>query len=94
MKHLVEIELGIVEIAKAKWSYVDQYGDLRYGEQEHITFLTAEGELKEFSTYEEWFNTLPANVKSYHIGHIHHDHIGHSGYRFETRDTGKITLVL
>lgn len=94
MKHNVEIELGIVEVINANWAGVDQFGQCYHGKKEHVTFLTAEGELKEFSTWEEWINTLPANAKFYRIGYTTNDCSGRRGYRFETRDTRKVTLVL
>lgn len=94
MKHIVEIELGLVEVTTARYSYVDQYGDVRSGKQEKVEFLTSKGELQQFDSWEEWINTLPSNVKFYRIGHVDNNKIGLRGCRFETIDTRKVTMVL
>lgn len=89
MRHSVEVELGVAEIMTADWSMPD-----RWGKQEHVQFLTTEGELKEFSTKEEFVKSLPSNSKRYWIGHVNHDQIGRNGHRFETRNTYKVVQVL
>ena len=89
MKHVVEVELGIVEVMTADWSMPG-----RFGKQEYVQFLTTDGELKEFHTEEEFVRSLPANSKLYWIGHVHHEQIGRNGHRFETINTSKVMLVL